>query len=58
MFAALDEFKQEARRERRALEIAAALPSAVHQPTEVWPILHEASPRDGCRHGHCLTAVT
>ena len=29
--------------EQRALEIAAALPSAAHQPTEVWPILHEAS---------------
>jgi len=29
--------------EQRALEIAAALPSATHQPTEVWPILHEAS---------------
>jgi hypothetical protein len=31
--------------EQRALEIAAELPSAVFQPTEVWPILHEA-PRD------------
>jgi hypothetical protein len=29
--------------EQRAVEIAAALPSAGHQPTEVWPILHEAS---------------
>ena len=28
--------------EQRALEIAAELPSAVRQPTEVWPILHEA----------------
>jgi hypothetical protein len=33
--------------EQRALEIAAALPSAVHQPTEVWPILHEASRETG-----------
>lgn len=33
--------------EQRAVEIAAALPSAVHQPTEVWPILHEASRETG-----------
>lgn len=37
--------------EQRALEIAAALPSAVHQPTEVWPILHEASPETGADIG-------
>ena len=33
--------------EQRALEIAAALPSATQQPTEVWPILHEASRETG-----------
>ena len=33
--------------DQRAVEIAAALPSAVHQPTEVWPILHEASRETG-----------
>ena len=33
--------------EQRAVEIAAALPSAAHQPTEVWPILHEASRETG-----------
>ena len=37
--------------EQRALEIAAALPSAVHQPTEVWPILHEASRETGADMG-------
>ena len=37
--------------EQRALEIAAALPSAVHQPTEVWPILHEASHETGADIG-------
>ena len=37
--------------EQRALEIAAALPSAVFQPTEVWPILHEASPETGVDMG-------
>ena len=33
--------------EQRAVEIAAALPSVAHQPTEVWPILHEASRETG-----------
>ena len=37
--------------EQRALEIAAALPSAAHQPTEVWPILHEASRETGVDMG-------
>ena len=37
--------------EQRALEIAAALPSATHQPTEVWPILHEASRETGADIG-------
>jgi len=37
--------------EQRALEIAAELPSAVHQPTEVWPILHEASRDSGVDMG-------
>ena len=37
--------------EQRALEIAAALPSATQQPTEVWPILHEASPDTGADMG-------
>ena len=37
--------------EQRAVEIAAALPSAVHQPTEVWPILHEASRETGADIG-------
>jgi len=37
--------------EQRALEIAADMPSAVHQPTEVWPILHEASPETGVDMG-------
>ena len=37
--------------EQRALEIAAELPSAVHQPTEVWPILHEASRDSGTDMG-------
>jgi len=37
--------------EQRALEIAAALPSAAHQPTEVWPILHEASRETGADMG-------
>ena len=37
--------------EQRALEIAAELPSAVFQPTEVWPILHEASPETGADMG-------
>lgn len=37
--------------EQRALEIAAALPSAVHQPVEVWPILHEASRETGADMG-------
>jgi len=37
--------------EQRALEIAAALPSAAYQPTEVWPILHEASPGTGVDMG-------
>jgi hypothetical protein len=33
------------------VEIAAALPSAAHQPTEVWPILHEASRETGADIG-------
>ncbi|TVZ03912.1 hypothetical protein EAS64_15875 [Trebonia kvetii] len=37
--------------EQRALEIAAALPSAVYQPAEVWPILHEASSETGADMG-------
>jgi hypothetical protein len=37
--------------EQRALEIAAALPSAARQPTEVWPILHEASRETGADMG-------
>ena len=37
--------------EQRALEIAAELPSAVFQPTEVWPILHEAAPGTGADMG-------
>jgi len=37
--------------EERAVEIAAALPSAAHQPTEVWPILHEASHETGADIG-------
>ena len=37
--------------EQRALEIAADMPSAVHQPTEVWPILHEAFPETGADMG-------
>jgi len=37
--------------EQRALEIAAALPSAASQPTEVWPILHEASRETGVDMG-------
>ena len=37
--------------EQRALEIAAALPSATQQPTEVWPILHEASRDSGTDMG-------
>ena len=37
--------------EQRALEIAAELPSAVFQPTEVWPILHEASRETGADLG-------
>ena len=37
--------------EQRALEIAAELPSAVNQPTEVWPILHEASRETGADLG-------
>jgi hypothetical protein len=37
--------------EQRALEIAAALPSAARQPTEVWPILHEASRETGVDMG-------
>ena len=37
--------------EQRALEIAAALPSAAFQPTEVWPILHEASRETGVDMG-------
>ena len=37
--------------EQRALEIAAELPSAVFQPTEVWPILHEASRDTGVDMG-------
>jgi hypothetical protein len=37
--------------EERALEIAAELPSAVFQPTEVWPILHEASRETGADMG-------
>ena len=37
--------------EQRALEIAAELPSAVFQPTEEWPILHEASPETGADIG-------
>ena len=37
--------------EQRALEIAAELPSAVFQPTEVWPIMHEASRDSGADMG-------
>jgi len=37
--------------EQRALEIAAELPSAVHRPVEVWPILHEASTETGADMG-------
>jgi hypothetical protein len=37
--------------EERALEIAAALPSAAFQPAEVWPILHEASRETGADMG-------
>jgi hypothetical protein len=37
--------------EQRALEIAAALPSAAYQPAEVWPILHEASGETGADMG-------
>ena len=37
--------------EQRALEIAAALPSAVYQSAEVWPILHEASRDTGAELG-------
>ena len=37
--------------EQRAFEIAAELPSAVFQPTEVWPILHEASRDTGADMG-------
>lgn len=37
--------------EQRALEIAAALPSAVYQSAEVWPILHEASREMGADLG-------
>jgi hypothetical protein len=37
--------------EQRALEIAAELPSAVNQPTEVWPILHEAPRETGADMG-------
>ena len=37
--------------EQRALEIAAELPSAKHQPVEVWPILHEASRETGVDMG-------
>ena len=37
--------------EQRALEIAAALPSAVYQSAEVWPILHEASRETGADLG-------
>ena len=37
--------------EQRAVEIAAALPSAASQPTEVWPILHEASRETGADIG-------
>lgn len=37
--------------EQRALEIAAALPSAVYQSAEVWPILHEASRETGADPG-------
>ena len=33
--------------EERALEIAADLPSSKFRPTEVWPILHEASRETG-----------
>jgi len=37
--------------EQRALEIAAELPSAEFQPTEVWPIMHEASRETGVDMG-------
>ena len=37
--------------EQRALEIAAELPAAKHQPVEVWPILHEASRETGIDMG-------
>jgi hypothetical protein len=37
--------------EQRALEIAAELPSAEFQPTEVWPIMHEASREAGADIG-------
>jgi hypothetical protein len=37
--------------EERALEIAADLPSSKFRPTEVWPILHEASRETGVDMG-------
>jgi hypothetical protein len=37
--------------EQRALEIAAELPSSIHRPIEVWPILHEASRETGADMG-------
>jgi hypothetical protein len=37
--------------EARALEIAAELPSSKFRPTEVWPILHEASRETGVDMG-------
>ena len=37
--------------EERALEIAADLPSSKFRPTEVWPILHEASRETGADMG-------
>ena len=37
--------------EERALEIAAEMPAARHQPVEVWPILHEASRDTGVDMG-------
>jgi hypothetical protein len=37
--------------EQRALEIAAAVPSSAFRPTEVWPILHEASRETGVDMG-------
>src|ERR1700730_7296167 len=37
--------------EQRAVEIAAALPSAVHQPTEVWRMRHQTTRETGADIG-------